>query len=223
MSENINVSFIPKKSLAKSEFSRKRPLFGISFLISILIALGSMGFAVGEYYSVRTLTVERDTKVQELVEYLDDLEKREILQEIKDVERFTRQVIVAEGLLSRHVAPSHIFAIIEETTPKQVSYGNFTYSGEGDSVSVTMSGQADSYAILAATSLMYKAEPKFLDVELSGISFNQEGGVSFTFTGKLDSSVVGFMGEYEPIDTEDKSEVFEKFIDETEENSNDNT
>ncbi|MCK5592036.1 MAG: hypothetical protein KAI72_08780, partial [Candidatus Pacebacteria bacterium] len=126
---------------------------------------------------------------------------------------------VAEGLLSRHVAPSHIFAIIEETTPKQVSYGNLTYSGVGDSISISMRGRADSYAILAATSLMYKAEPRLLEVELSGISFNQEGGVDFTFMSKLDPSVVGFMSEYREGDAADNEEV-QDILQENEENDN---
>ena len=229
MSENINVSFIPKKTLARGEKSRKRPLFGISFLISMLIALASIGFAASEYYSVHTLMTERDAKVQELVEYLEDLEKRNVLQKIKNVERFTRQVVVAEGLLSRHIAPSHIFAIIEETTPKQVSYGNFTYSRDDGSVSISMRGRADSYAILAATSLMYKAEPRLLGVELSGISFNQEGGVDFTFMGKLDPSIIGFMSEYRKdgaVDNEEIQDILEGHenpVDEIENELNDNT
>ena len=193
MSENINVSFIPKKSLSKRGSFRRRPAFGIAFLVTVMIALGSVAFAVNEYYSVRSLISKRDVEVKKLGKYIKELEQSSMSKDIEFAERFKRQITIAEMLLNQHISPSNVFEIIESTTPKQVSYNSYSYSGSEDVISISMSGTADSHAVLAATSLMYRKEPKFLEVELSGIDFSEEDEVSFSFAGKLDPAVIRFV------------------------------
>ena len=200
MSENINISFIPKKPLARKEVLRRRPAFGISFVVSLAVTLISIGFATNGYFTLKAAEQEKEKAMQELDDYVAELEEKKdkdgktLLENINEERVFVQRTRIAKMLLENHVAPSKIFTYLEETTPTKVEYHNFFYSKSGNTVNINMNGSVGSYGLLAALSQWYKDQSEVItELTFGGFSPNSEGGVSFSFQGVLYPNLISYV------------------------------
>ena len=198
MNENVNISFIPKKPLARDEaVRRRRPLLTVSFLISFIVASVAIGASVVQFIRIETVEQERVETIEKLKVYNDKLKKDGTLKEIKEKSAFVKQIAVVSGLLNRHVASTELFVFLERTTPKQVSFDNFTLKKTEDSVKLTMKGQTVSYEALAALSQLYKKEKGILtDYTLTNFSLTDKGRISFDFTGIFDPYLIDYTSSF---------------------------
>lgn len=198
MSENVNISFIPKKPLARDESVRRhRPLLTVSFLISFIIAAVSIGASVMQFVRIDAVEQERVETIEELKVYNEDLKEDGRLKKIKEKSASVKQIAIVSGLLDRHIASTELFAFLERTTPKQVSFSSFNFRGSEGAVELNMGGQAASYEVLAALSQLYKKEKGILeDYTLTNFILTDTGRISFNFTGMFDSSLIDYSSSF---------------------------
>ncbi len=197
MNENVNISFIPKKPLARDESVRRhRPLLTVSFLISFIIVSVAIGAAVMQFIRIDAVEQERVGTIEKLKVYNDELKEDGTLREIKKKSASVKQIAVVSGLLDKHVAPTELFAFLERTTPKQVSFDNFNFKRSEAGVKLSMKGQATSYEVLAALSQLYKEEKGILiDYTLTNFLLTDKGRISFDFTGVFSPSLISYSGK----------------------------
>ncbi len=210
MSENINISFIPKKPLARKEAFKRQSVFGISFLVSLTVALVSIGFATSGYFSLKVVEKERVEVMQELDNYIallkeeKDEDGKTLLENINEEREFVQRTKIAKTLLENHIESSKIFTYLEQTTPTKVVYQNFSYSKVGDVVSISMGGNVGSYGLLASLSQWYKDQSDVIkELTFGGFSPNAGGGVSFSFQAVLYPDLILYIGKTE----DDKNET----------------
>ncbi len=198
MDNGTKVSFIPKKPLLRKTEKQTRPmslLLFLSFFIFFitLAAYGGLYF----YYANLKAVLEDKTKELEIAKEKADptgsIEKAEILQ---------AKINNTKNLLSKHVAPSRVFNLLEEVTLKSITLNGFTLEKESSAVrqtgikgdgseAVSMSdfviktgGTAYSYASLAYQSDILKKEVKennrIKSFSITNLIPDTEGRVTFT-------------------------------------------
>ena len=199
MSENVNISFIPKKPLARNEGARKhKPVATISFFVSLTIAVVAIGISVMQFLRVEEVEQERIEKIEELRVYNEQLEKDDTIKEIEKNSDFVKRIDIVESLLNRHVASTEIFTFLERTTAKEIRFNDFSFSKTEEGVSLTMGGEATSYGVVAALTPLYRKEKEILkNFTISSFSLTDQGRISFSFTGILDPSLVSYVENYD--------------------------
>lgn len=210
MSENVNISFIPKKSLAHTKSVQYRSILGVSVLIPLAITFGVIGYSVWEYAQVQSLTKDRNDKITYLEDYENKLEQDTVtIRQIDELKSLIKQIDMASVLLNKHVALTDLFNYIGTITPsksispdgieslKPVTYQSFSYLKSPEGVRITMTGQADTYAILGALSQLYKKKTQekpatMLEFTLSGFSENKEGKIGFTLNALINPDRISY-------------------------------
>jgi hypothetical protein len=203
MNENVNISFIPKKPMARDEAMRRhRSLLTVPFFISFVIAMIAVGVSIMQFIRLETVERERVDVIEDLRTYNDELEKNDTLKEIRQNSEFVKRIDLVESLLNKHIASTKLFAFLERTTPKLVSFNNFNYKGSGEDgfINLSMRGEATSYEVLAALSQLYKKENELLkEYKITNFSLTDQGRVSFDFTGKLPLSLISYTDTFDSI------------------------
>jgi len=160
--------------------------------VSFLVA----GGAVVEFVYLEKKETEKIQVTQQLIEYNNALKKEDIIKDIEKIRALTYKIGIAKKLLNKHIASSGILAFLEVTTPQRVGFSNFSFQKSQekteDTVKLTMSGQATSYEVLAALSQFYKHEPLLKSYSLTNFSLNDQGGVSFSFSGIFRPEVISY-------------------------------
>jgi len=199
MNENVNISFIPKKPLARDEkVKRHKPVLNIVFLISFVVACGAIGMSTMRFIQIESLEQKRVEKIQELEDYNKELTEHKLIKEIEVNRQFARKIAVVKNILGHHVESTKLFTFLERTTPTQVSFKNFDFSSSGDVIQLKMNGQASSYKVLAALSGLYKQEKEtLLHYSLTNFSLDDTGSVSFNFSGIFAPSLISYDPEGE--------------------------
>jgi len=196
MNENVNISFIPKKPLAQSgALKRQRTLLTTSFLLSFIIAAVAVGVSFMQFFRIEKAEKEKIVTLKALGDYNKELQEKDIIKNIKQKSEFTKQIDIAETLLNRHVASTKLFEFLELTTPKQVSYSNFSFKGSEETLTLSMKGETTSYEALAALSLLYKGNETLKSFTLANFSLTEKGRVSFDFTGELSPSFISYLDD----------------------------
>ena len=199
MSENVNISFIPKKPLARNEGVRKhKPIATISFFISFFIAMIAIGVSVMQFIRVEAVERERIETIEKLKVYNDELERNDTIKEIEKNNEFVKRVDIVEGLLNKHVASTKIFDFLERTTAKKVRFSSFNFSKTEEDVTLTMAGEATSYEVVAALTPLYRKEGGVLkSFTIGGFSLTDQGRISFNFTGIFNPSLISYVENYD--------------------------
>ena len=194
MNENVNISFIPKKPLARNEVAKHRkPVLGTSSILSFAVAFLFVIGAVCEFLYIDAKQAERVDIIQELVDYNNELKADDLIKGIEEVREDARKIEVVKNLLNRHVATTELFTFFERTTPRYVSFDSFNFKGSGGVVQVSAKGEALSYEVVAVLSQLYKQEKDVLvSYSLTQISLNKTGEVSFDFSGIFVPSLISY-------------------------------
>jgi len=82
------------------------------------------------------------------------------------------------GLLSEHKEPLNIFTFLESICLPNIWFSNFNFSSEGD---VSVSGKTDNFTTLEYQIFVLKQEPIVKDLNISGVSREEEGTINFSF------------------------------------------
>ena len=134
-------SFIPKQPKARSSRGggiRKIYVFSyvsyVLFFGTLLAVIGLFLFQVQLERSLANLksdlAIERDSFSQ---------------SDIERVREFEQRIVVATELLNEHVAPSQIFAALEQNTVRPVELSEFSFERNGQLFDMNVSGVARSF------------------------------------------------------------------------------
>ncbi len=91
------------------------------------------------------------------------------------------------GLLSGHKKPLKIFEFLERICLPNVWFSTFNFTFEKGELAI--SGETDSFATIEQQVLILKQEPLIRDLNLSGFSMSEEGGINFTLLLTFDSQI----------------------------------
>lgn len=196
MEPRFKTSFIPKQNLAASEppaavhvRSSGPSVGGIGTLISLIVFLGTLGFAGGIFLYESYLEASTKSKQEQLSR------AREAFQPelIREMARLDQRLTSAENLLAEHVAPSMFFRFLEESTLQTVRFTQMTFAiPDPLNAEFTLTGEAENFAAVALQSDVFGSSPNIRDAVVSGFGVVGNGKVSFTVTGKIDPRLLSY-------------------------------
>lgn len=187
MENNNKISFIPKKSLARTDFSGRKPV-SLFLTLSFSVFLITSAVYGGAYIYTQTLEKGIEVKKKELQELRNKFDLS-IIDKAKDLKA---RIKSAQELVDGHLALSSFFDFLEEATLKSVGYGSFQYSNNDGKFEVSLSGTAPNYASVALQrdSLSLEAENngRLSSFSMGGYTLDESGNVSFTVKASLNPS-----------------------------------
>jgi len=186
MDPQVQASFIPKKSL---DTTASRGGFGLLFLLALLIFVASIVAAGGSFvyqqYLNKTLA---DKKVS-----LDRAQGAYEPGTIQDLARMDQRINQAKTLMSKHIAPSAVFAFLSTQTLEKVSFSSYSFTLNPDgSAKIALEGKADSFSTVALQSDQFGSSKVLKDVVFSGITVDDKGAVDFSVSATVDPSLLSY-------------------------------
>jgi hypothetical protein len=201
METKMQTSFIPKKPIvATPDESRGISLF---LLLAIIIFIVSLAMAGGVF-------LWKDSLVKKIAEDKVALESEKQSYEEKTIDfliRLDDRIRVSEELLSRHLAVSPVFYMLEKSTLQKVRLKTMKFSYNGDKGQIDLTGLAQSYATLANSNQSYEVLSKQSDSfgaenlrtlisqpVISDFSPTADGSVAFSFSATVNPGLVSYAG-----------------------------
>lgn len=188
MDSNNKISFIPKKALARSDFSGKQPvsLFLTLSFSALLITCAIYG---GAYIYVQTLEKGIDIKRKELQDLRNNFDLS-IIDKARDLKARLKS---AQELVDGHIALSSIFDFLQQATLRSVGYNSFQYIRKDGKLDISLGGMAPSYASVALQKDGYSLETgnqgHLTTFSMGDYRLDENGNVSFTLKASLNPSL----------------------------------
>lgn len=194
MDQNFQTSFIPKKPIVKERVSNSQPVSilmvaSIFILFTVLIASGGLYFYKGIL----------SKNIADMQNTLALAKNRFELSKISELQVLDKRLNAATEILSKHVAISPIFTILEKITMKTVRYTKFGYSFGNDknvTVNIKMSGIARGYRDVALQSDLFtsntEANKNFINPIFSNLTLDASGNVLFELEFSVDPLFVNY-------------------------------
>jgi hypothetical protein len=190
MEVKMQTSFIPKKPITDTHIEGG----GVSLflLISIILFIVSISLAVGVFLWQKSLVAQIEKDKADLVAAKESYEEDTLVPLIRLNDRIEQSKV----LLSKHLAITPVFALLEAKVLKNVRLKNmkFSYAGDGK-IKIDLSGQAASYEALLKQSDSFGDESlrKYISMPVvSDFSPVADGSVSFNFTATVDPKLVSY-------------------------------
>lgn len=184
MESPIRTSFIPRVDTGVSRTSPIRSIVGtltvLLFVVSLVAAGGSL-----VYQWLLTKTV--DSKRAELNDTYDSFQP----STIRELKRWDARLASVGGLLDNHVAPSGVFDALEAATLTSIGLKGFTYSRDGENISITFSGEARSFSSVALQSQAYAETGLFTRLIISNLGISK-GVVNFDVEADIEQAKVAY-------------------------------
>ncbi len=191
MDNDKKISFIPKKSLARSDFSGKKPM-SLFLTLSFSIFLITCVVYGGAYIYAQSLQKGIEVKKQEL----QDLRNKFDLTIIDKAKDLKARMKSAQELIDGHLVLSSFFDFLEQTTLKSVGYSLFQYSNNDGKLEASLNGMAPNYASLALQrdgfSLETGNKGRLSDFSMGGYKLDENGNVSFTIKFSPNPSLLSY-------------------------------
>ncbi len=199
MDKEFQTSFIPKKTVieAPKKIRSGGGVFNLLAFIVFLIALASAGGAYLYRSSVKT----------DIAEYKKSLNIAKQQFEpslITELQILDKRLNAATTILTKHIAVSPIFELLQEITLPTVRYSDFAYKIDDKTnlVSVQMKGEAKGYNFIALQADLF-SENKFIKNPIfSDFVLDQSANIDFNLTFSVDKSLVSyesFLDREEPL------------------------
>jgi nitrate reductase NapE component len=198
MEVKMQTSFIPKKPIIESR--SKGSGISLFLLLSILIFIVAVALVGGIFLWRKSLISQIEKDKAALVAAKESYEE----DTINPLIRLNDRIEESKGLLSRHLAVSPVFLMLEKNILRNVRIKNmkFSYAGS-DKIKVELSGTAASYDALSKQSDAFGSETlrKFISQPvISDFSPTPDGSVSFNFNALVDSRLVSYKNTIENIE-----------------------
>lgn len=193
MEPKFKTSFIPKQSLAQAampqkRFARPSSTHGVFFVVSFVIFLVSLVGAGGVFFYTKYLESSITSKQESLARAREAFEP----DTIKVLARVDKRIEAAKLILEEHIAPSVLFALLEQTTLKSVRFDSFTYTNTTSGVSLDLKGEAKDFSGLALQSDVFGSNQALRNPVVHEFDFNEKRTVSFGISAGVDPAFVGF-------------------------------
>ena len=198
MEPKFQSSFIPKGPLGSSgagpglsqKTKHNRSLLSflglVIFMISVVLAAGMFGYKFYLKYHIKNMgTALEEARVSLQPEVIEELT------------RLDNRIISTKELVSKHKMLSPLFEFLETSTPKTVRFNDFRYQVSGSEIELFMKGEARGYTALAFQANIFNKSEYFREPVFSDLNLNDRGDVIFSFTAKLDPSLVSYSRQLE--------------------------
>ncbi len=161
----------------------KIPLWAI--IIGVLCVILILAFSASYFYLYRSAKqMSREIEEKNLVTL--PLEEA-IRKKEGEVFPIKQKIDDFNELLLGHKKPLKIFEFLERICLPNVWFSTFNFTFEKGEL--TIFGQADSFVTIEQQVLILKQEPLVKDLNLSGLSMSEEGGINFTLLLTFDSQI----------------------------------
>lgn len=184
MESPIRTSFIPR---VDTGVSRTSPVRTIVSTLTVLLFVISLVAAGGSLVYQWLLTKTVDSKRAELNDTYDSFQP----STIRELKRWDARLASVGGLLDNHVAPSSVFDALESATLTSVGLKGFTYSRDGENISITFSGEARSFSSVALQSQAYAETGLFTRLIISNLGISK-GTVNFDVEADIEQAKVAY-------------------------------
>ncbi|MFZ2253259.1 MAG: hypothetical protein WAW13_03765 [Minisyncoccia bacterium] len=198
------MAYIPRSSFSSTPGViptqiQKKHKFHAFNILSTLVIVGTLVSTVGVFfyaaYAERQLNNAKTALQEE-----SDVDNEKYIEEISV---YQKKLAIATHLLDTHIAPSHLFQILEETTNDTVQFKSleFTYD-PGFEIDLVVTGLTPAFASLALQEIQFGHDALFSDFVLSDVSLVEQDAnafgpkkVGFTVTGLFDKDLVLYTGK----------------------------
>ena len=193
MPPKFQSTFIPKGPIASSStgvvqpVTRVRHIDFVSFLsklifgLSILLALGVVGYKWYLNYSIEKMGVELEAAKQEISTGV-----------VGELVNLNNRITSADTLIKNHRALSPLFTFLEASTPKAVRFTEFSYSKGEDGPEILLKGQATSYSALAFEADTINENKDLKNPIFSDIRLDDKGNVTFSLKVQVAPDLVSY-------------------------------
>lgn len=204
MEQNFQTSFIPKKPMIDSRASSSEP---VSFLtiISIFIFF-TVIISTGGLYFYKGILEKNIAKMEIDLNLAKDRFKP---TKITQLQVLNKRLNASKEILSKHIAISPIFKVLQSITMKNVSYTKFSYdldNSKSTKISIKMSGIAVGYTSVALQSDLFTKNKYLIDPIFSNLSLDDKGNVLFDLEFSVDPNFVDYKNVLEGL-KENSSDV----------------
>jgi hypothetical protein len=190
METKMQTSFIPKKPIVESQ--KVGSSISLFLLLSIIIFIVSLALAGGIYIWKNSLVTRIEDDKKALVADKASYEEATINSLI----RLDDRIKVSNDLLSKHLAVSPVFLLLEKNTLKNVRIKSLKFAyGTGSQIKVDLLGSAQSYEALSKQSDAFGTEDlrKYISQPMiSDFSPTADGSISFTFSALVNSNLISY-------------------------------
>ena len=180
----FQTSFIPKKPIDSRPAPRSRRPAGLFRLIATLILFVSLAVWGAMFLWKAYL----NNKIEGAKTSLAASQKEFELGTVTTLTRLSNRLNASEKILSNHLAVSKLFSELQDITLKSVRFNDFSvaYSGPDQGLTLTMKGQAESYASVAKQSDAFSHNRDFHSPIFSNLDLDPLGRIVFSVQSTLE-------------------------------------
>jgi hypothetical protein len=182
MVQDIQTSFIPKKSVEEVRKKRRTTGVGLVTLIAFIIFIISLAATGSVFLYERFLTGAIQSKGADLERARAAFEP----ETIEDLSRIDEKLETGRRVLSEHIALSGLFELLENLTLKNVQFTGLELEETVDGIVARLTGEAESFAAVALQSDSFGGERHLRNVIFSDVNVISTGAVSFDLAFTLD-------------------------------------
>jgi hypothetical protein len=181
MNNQFETTFIPQQPILRVEgASRSGEPVNFALILSLVVFFVTIGISVGAYLYRNQV----ELRVLEKGKILQAAENDFNIDEISTYKRIDSRLSLAKKLVDEHVISSAIFSLIESSVAQNVGLTSFSFdkdsrtSGSSGGDSVTLAGQAPSYAAVYFQVESWRAlRPQVQSVEVTSMNLDDKSGV----------------------------------------------
>jgi hypothetical protein len=190
MDSNFQTSFIPKKPIIEDRVTSSRPV-GLFMIVALFIFFTVLVSSVGLYFYDNILK----GNLAKMQNDLSLAKNRFEPERINELQILDKRLSASSDILSKHVAVSPIFEILQNLTMKTVRYTKFTYEiqeEKGTQIHVKMNGVAVGYRSIALQSDLFSKNKSLIDPVFSNLTLDDKGNVAFQLDFNVDPALVNY-------------------------------
>jgi hypothetical protein len=182
-------TFLPHEAVTSSGVRRGGGgLAELFLLVAILLFVISAALAVGVFLYTQYLQSSNASKLSQL----NSAEASFDPSLIQQLTRLDTRMSAAQSLLSAHLAPSLIFAMLQSSTVQDISFSSLQLDASNpQSIKLTMSGVAASVNSIALQAQVFSQSGLIQSPIFSNIDAEPDG-VNFNFTGLINPSAISY-------------------------------
>lgn len=184
----VPTSFLPHPSATAVRASTGGVVEVLSYLA--FVASGAIFvLAIGVFLYGQVLAKTQASDDAQLAAAAKNIDK----SQVRDFIRLHDRLTTGQTLLSKHVALSGVFPVIEAVMPSTIRFStmHIAFDDKG-ALKLDASGVARSFNSLAVASAAFATDPRIQGALFSGITPTKDGSVNFSLTGTIDPKVITF-------------------------------
>lgn len=183
-------SFMPQQPLLKVEgSSRRREQVNLALVVALVIFFITLFLAGGVYFYKTKI----DKEVHEKGQQLADEERNFDVNDINVFKNLQATLGIAKQLVDSHTIFSVLLDMTETHAAENVGLTAFAYQKSDGGVSLTLAGQAPSYAAVYFQLMEWRQTAHVKKVEVTSLVLDERTGiVTFSVQVDIDSAYLGY-------------------------------